>query len=59
MPKPKRKPEVDEAIMDELLAQPGIAEFVVNMTDEERAWYRDLLVREGLYARYVEERERK
>lgn len=45
--------------MDELLAQPGIAEFVVNMTDEERAWYRDLLVREGLYARYVEERERK
>lgn len=45
--------------MDELLAQPGVAEFVATMTDEERAWYRDLLVREGIYARYVQEREQK
>lgn len=45
--------------MDELLAQPGIAEYVELMTDEERAWYRDLLVREGLYTRYVQERAKK
>lgn len=42
--------------MDELLAQTGVAEQVATMTSEELAWYRELLVTEGIYARYVKER---
>lgn len=59
MPKPTRKPEVNEAIMAELLAQPGVAERVAAMAPDELAWYRRLLVSQGIYARYVRERKLK
>lgn len=45
--------------MAELLAQPDVAEQVMTMTPEELAWYRELLVSQGLYARYVKERKKK
>lgn len=60
---PKKKPnkpatKVDEAIMSELLTQPGIKEQVSQMTPEMLEWFKDLLVKQGIYARYVKERGR-
>lgn len=54
-----RKRKVDPAILRELLAQPEVAPHVVQMTPEEREWYKQLLVSEGIYDRYVKERKRK
>ena len=47
---------VDPQVMQELLERPGIQEFVAKMTPEELAWYKDLLVKQGIYARYGRER---
>lgn len=54
-----RKRKVNPRIMRELLEQPGVREPVAQMTADERAWYEDLLVSEGIYDRYVKERKRK
>ena len=51
--------EVDEKIMAELLEQPEIKRETAKMTPEMLAWYKDLLVSEGIYTRYVKEREGK
>lgn len=53
----KRPPAVDRAILDALLAQPGVAEHVATMTPAERAWYERLLVEQGIYRQYVKERQ--
>jgi hypothetical protein len=50
-------PEVDEKIMAELLKQKGVREHVKNMTPDELAFYRELLVSQGIYARYLKERK--
>ncbi len=55
----KRKRKVDPVIMAELLEQPDVKPFVKQMTDDERAWYEELLVSEGIYDRYVKEREQR
>ena len=57
--KPKRQPEVDPAIMAELLAQPGVREQVEQMTPDELDWYKELLVSEGIYKQYVKERKKR
>jgi len=49
----------DPAIMAELLAQKGVREHVQNMTADELAFYKDLLVSQGIYARYLKERKSK
>lgn len=47
----------DLEIMNELLKQPEIAESVKNMKPETLEWYKELLVSQGIYARYVKERK--
>lgn len=42
--------------MDDLLNEPGINELVEQMTPETLEWFKESLVREGLYAQYVFER---
>lgn len=54
----KRKQAVDPDIMAELLEQPDVALFVEQMTPDELEWYKALLVSEGIYDRYVRERNR-
>jgi len=50
--------KVDEKIMDELLNTPKVKAETQYMTPETLSWYRDLLVSEGIYDRYVKERGR-
>lgn len=50
--------KVDEKIMAKLLDEPGVREFVGTMTQEELAWYKDLLVSQGIYAGYVKEQDK-
>jgi hypothetical protein len=47
---------IDETIMNELLEQPGIKENVEKMTPAELDYFKTLLVCNGIYAQYVEER---
>lgn len=54
-----RKRKVDPQIMKELLDAPDVRPHVEQMTADERVWYEDLLVSEGIYDRYVKERKRK
>ena len=55
----KPKPNVDPAIMAELLEQPDVRKFVKSMVPEELEWYKELLVSEGIYAQYVKDRKGK
>jgi hypothetical protein len=55
--KKKRKTKVDPAILAELLEQPEIKTSVDQMTPEARDWYKELLVSQGIYDRYVKERK--
>lgn len=43
--------------MEELLKQPEVAEQAAQMTPEMLAWFRDLLVSQRIYAKYVKERK--
>lgn len=47
---------VDPVIMAELLEQPEIAKNVYRMSPSVLDWYKQLLVSEGIYQRYVNER---
>lgn len=49
----------DPKIMQELLDQPGVRENASAMTPGMLDWFKELLVSEGIYARYVKEREAK
>ncbi len=51
--------DVDPAIMAELLAQPDVKKHVKGLSPEMLDWYKDLLVSQGIYARYVKERKAK
>ncbi len=52
---PGRKVKVDPAIMNELLEKPEIAKQVKAMNPETLRAFKQLLVSEGFYQRYVEE----
>jgi len=54
-----KKPKVDPAIMAELLEQPSVKAQVESMTPDERAFFKELLVSQGIYAQYVKERKAK
>lgn len=56
MKRKKPRIKVDPAIMAELLEQPDVKEHVAQMSPEQLTWYKDLLVSQGIYARYVKER---
>ena len=49
----------DEKIMAELINQPDVKEQTCKMHPDTLAWFKEILVREGVYARYVKERQRK
>lgn len=49
--------QVDETILQELLSTPEVKKDIEGLSPAMLAWYRDLLVSEGIYDRYVEERE--
>ena len=51
------KPTYDPKIMHEFLEQSGVKEEVAKMTPETLAWYKDLLVEQGVYIRFVAERQ--
>lgn len=57
--KPTTRVEYDEAIMNELLAQPEVQKSVLRMTARELEFFKRMLVAQGTYARYVQERESK
>jgi len=57
--KPKLKTKVDPEIMAELLAQPEVAREIEGMPADVLAYYKDLLVDEGVYDQYVRERKQK
>jgi hypothetical protein len=46
----------DLEIMDELLKQPEVVKSVKDMKPETLEWFKELLVSQGIYARYVKER---
>jgi hypothetical protein len=48
--------EVNEAIMAELLHQPEVKKSVLRMTAKELEFFKTLLVKQGIYARFVRER---
>jgi hypothetical protein len=50
---------VDEKIMNELLSQPDVSKHVLKMTPAELTMFKQLLVTQGTYARYVEECKKK
>jgi hypothetical protein len=52
-------PKVDEKIMQELLDQPGIREKVAEMSPEMVEWFKELLVSQGIYIRFVSEKQDK
>ena len=47
----------DPAIMAELLAQPEVAVQAAKMPPVMLEWYKDLLIKDGIYSRYVKERK--
>lgn len=49
----------DPEIMAELLAQPTVASELAQMSPEMREWYIELIVKNGIYERYVRERGKK
>lgn len=49
--------QVDEAVLQELLNTPEVKKDIEGMSPDTLAWYRDLLVAEGIYDQYVKERE--
>lgn len=53
------KPIIDPAIMAELLEQPDVKAQVAQMTPETLAWFKKLLVNQGIYAQYAVERQKK
>lgn len=59
-PSENEKPvNYDETIMNELLSQPEIRKQVLRMKAETLAFYKELLVSEGIYTKYVAERKKK
>ena len=52
-----KTPKVNPAIMAELLEQPEIKEQIAGYAPEMLDWYKDLLVQQGIYDRYVKERK--
>lgn len=53
----KKKIEADPVILQKLLQNPEIKEIYDKMRPEVKEWYRKLLVDEGIYSRYLKERE--
>jgi hypothetical protein len=49
-------PIYDEKIMRELLSQPQVKKEVKKMNPATLKWYKELLISQGVYARYVKER---
>lgn len=47
----------DPKIMGKLLEEPEVKKFVAKMTPQELDWYKELLVSQGIYGRYCQERE--
>lgn len=52
-------PEVDPAIMAELLETPVIKAQIEGWDPAMIDWYRELLVKDGIYAAYLKERKGK
>lgn len=48
---------VDEKIMQELLDSPSVKKNVAKMTPEVLAYFKELLVKQGVYARFVQEKK--
>jgi hypothetical protein len=55
--KKQQQVKVDPEIMQELLDEPGVREHVEKMTAQELEFYKRLLVRQGIYAQYLKERD--
>jgi hypothetical protein len=53
----RKKSNPNPEIMRELLDQESVKEYVDKMTPEELAFYKELLVSQGIYARYAKERK--
>lgn len=49
----------DPKIMAELLDQPDVKEQVDQMQPEMLEWFKELLVSQGIYSRYVKERRKR
>lgn len=50
--------QVDETILQELLERPEVKKEIEGLSPAMLAWYRDLLVSEGIYDQYVKESEK-
>jgi hypothetical protein len=46
----------DKKIMGKLLSEPGVKENYRKMTANERSLFRSLLIKQGIYDRYVKEK---
>lgn len=55
----KIKTEYDPEIMAQLLSEPGVIEHVAQMTPKEQDFFKELLVSQGTYKRYVAEQQKK
>jgi hypothetical protein len=47
----------DPEIMNELLKQPGVKKNVKKMKPETLEWFKELLVSQGIYSKYIRERK--
>lgn len=50
---------VDEKIMNELLSQPKVRKNVLRMTANELRFFKETLIKTGVYAQYRKERKNK
>ena len=53
------KIRIDDAIMEELLNEPSVRKHVLKMRPAELVMFKQLLVAQGTYGRYAEERKPK
>ena len=56
---PDKKLPYDKQIMQEFLSEPGVLEKFAQMTPKEQDYFKQLLVKQGIYQQYVVERQRK
>ena len=47
----------NKKIMQELLSAPGVRENVAKMTSKEKQFFKETLVKTGVYAQYCKERK--
>lgn len=55
----QKKLKINKQIIDEICNQPSVKKSYDQMTDDEKKYFRKMLVTTGIYQKYLAERNRK